>query len=91
MKLDAKFYGEIRKAKDDSIVPDDEYIVFLAKDDAFANTLPKYRQECVDQGCDKEQIAMVDEAIRRVALWRKLHPSRLKKPDAAGEKTLYVP
>ena len=23
MKLDAKFYGEIRKAKDDSLVPDE--------------------------------------------------------------------
>jgi hypothetical protein len=42
-KLDAKFYGEIRKVKDDSIVPDDQYIVFLVKDDAFALTLPIYR------------------------------------------------
>jgi len=37
MKLDAKFFGEIFKAKDHSRVPDDEYAVFLAKDNAFAD------------------------------------------------------
>lgn len=34
-KLDAKFYGEIRKVKDGAVVPEDEYVVFLAKDTAF--------------------------------------------------------
>jgi hypothetical protein len=59
MKLDAKFYGEIRKVKDDSIVPDDEYVVFLAKDNAFAEILPIYRDRCITMGCDDEQIAAV--------------------------------
>lgn len=88
MKLDAKFYGEIRKVKDDSIVFDDEYVVFLAKDDAFAAVLPVYREACVNLGADQEQIAAVDRMIERLDRWRKAHPTRLKVPDAKGEKLL---
>lgn len=88
MKLDAKFYGEIRKVKDDTVVPDDEYVVFLAKDTAFANVLPAYREECVNLGCDDEQIEAVDRMIGRLKRWRLHNQHRLKIPDAAGEKLL---
>lgn len=86
IKLDAKFYGEIRKVKDDSIVPDDEYIVFLVKDNAFAKILPLYAEYCRQMGCDAEQIASVDRMIKRAEIWRAANPDRLKNPDAAGEK-----
>jgi hypothetical protein len=88
MKLDAKFYGQIRKIKDDSVVPDDEYIVFLAKDEAFARTLPMYLQWCINLGADSEQVAAVKRMIDRLNIWRDQHPNRLKVPDAAGEKLL---
>jgi len=88
MKLDAKFYGEIRKVKDDSIVPDDEYVVFLAKDTAFAQTLPYYRQMCVDLGADQEQLDAVDRMMVRLFEWRAANPNRRKVPDAKGEKLL---
>lgn len=87
-KLDAKFSGVIFKAKDGSIVGDDEYVVFLAKDTAFANILPTYRAECVDLGADQEQIAAIDRMIERLRKWRQSHPDRLKVPDAKGEKLL---
>jgi hypothetical protein len=87
-KLDAKFYGKIQKVKDDSIVPDDEYVVFLAKDTAFANILPSYRAECVALGADQEQIDSVDRMIERLRSWRQANPTRLKTPDAKGEKLL---
>lgn len=87
-KLDAKFEGEIRKVKDGSIVPDDEYVVFLAKDNAFAEVLPIYLDKCRDLGCDADQIAAVVRMIGRVVVWRGLHPGRCKSPDAAGEKLL---
>lgn len=90
MKLDAKFYGNIYKAKNDERVPDDEYVVFLAKDNAFAAILPLYRSTCVELGCDTEQIAAVDAMIERLRRWRVIHPDRLKNPDAAGEKLLVV-
>lgn len=88
MKLDAKFYGELRKVKDDSVVPDDEYVVFLAKDDAFAAVLPVYRAICLSLGADKEQVNAVDRMISRLHRWREDHPERLKVPDAKGEKLL---
>lgn len=89
MKLDAKFYGEIRKVKDDSVVPEDEFVVFLAKDNAFAETLPFYRDTCVRLGADAEHIASVDKMIVRLAKWRADHTDRLKVPDAKGEKLAY--
>lgn len=88
MKMDAKFYGEIRKVKDDSIVPDDEYVVFLVKDNAFARTIHKYRDECIALGADREQVASVNRMILRIEDWRAAHPERLKVPDASGEKLL---
>lgn len=88
MKLDAKFYGVIVKAKDNSIVPEDEYVVFLAKDNAFADMLPFYRDKCVERECDNEQIASIDRMIARVGLWRAQNQHLLKNPDAKGEKLL---
>lgn len=85
-KLDAKFSGVIFKVKDGSIVPDDEYMVFLAKDNAFLPTLQFYRAECVRIGADKEHIAAVDRTIGRLMDWRSAHHHRLKIPDAKGEK-----
>lgn len=85
-KLDAKFSGVIFKIKDGSIVSDDEYVVFLAKDTAFANILPAYRAECVALGADQEQVAAVDRMMRRLRDWRQMNPTRLKVPDAKGEK-----
>jgi hypothetical protein len=87
-KLDAKFYGKIWKAKDDTLVPDDEYMVFLAKDNAFPATLQYYRSKCAELGCDEEHIAAVDRTIYRLGAWRARHQDRLKKPDAKGETLL---
>jgi hypothetical protein len=87
-KLDAKFYGEIRKVKDDSIVPDDEYVVFLAKDNAFARAIEDYYWHCKAAEADKEQLEAVERMISRVKRWRAMNPNRCKVPDAAGEKLL---
>ena len=74
-KLDAKFYGELRKVKNDEIVPDDEFMVFLAKDNAFPATLAFYRTKCVELGCDAEHIGAVDRTINRLTVWRERHAS----------------
>lgn len=86
MKLDAKFYGDIFKAKDDSPVPEDQYVVFLAKDNAFASILPNYYQRCVELGCDMEQLVAVAAMMDRLWKWREENPDKLKNPDAAGDK-----
>lgn len=87
-KLDGKFYGHILKAKDGSVVPDDEYVVFLAKDNAFAAVLPLYLDACIKLGADDAQIAAVNRLIDRVYSWRNAHTDRCKVPSAAGEKML---
>lgn len=87
-KLDKKFDGDIHKVKDHTFVPPDEYLVFLAKDNAFAATLPEYRRQCEAMGADPVQLWMVDEMIANVEAWRAAHPERCKVPDAAGEQRL---
>lgn len=87
-KLDKKFYGEIYKVKNDIRVADDQYLVFLAKDNAFANILPLYLQECYQLGCDEEQIQAVKIMIKNVFNWREENSFLCKNPDAKGEKLL---
>lgn len=87
-KLDAKFTGVIVKVKDGTIVPDDEYVVFLAKDSAFAAVLPAYRDKCIELGADMEQIQSVNRMLDRVDAWRAANPDKLKTPDAKGERLL---
>ena len=88
MKMDAKFYGEIHKTKDNSIVPEDQYVVFLIKDNAFFNTIPYYLLQCMKLNCDKEHIDAIYRMYWRVREWREKHPELLKNPDAKGEKLL---
>lgn len=91
MKMDAKFYGEIKKVKDDSIVPEDQYVVFLAKDNAFYATVPYYLFQCMKLGCDQDHLNAVIRMYSRMTEWRKNNPDKLKNPDAAGEKLLDIP
>lgn len=85
-KLDLKFNGVLTKVKDGSVVPDDQWMCFLAKDDAFALTLPFYYDKCKELGADAEQLAAVEKTIRRLNEWRVNNPTMLKVPDAKGEK-----
>ena len=87
-KLDAKFYGNVYKAKDDTKVPDEEWMVFLVKDNAFPATLEFYRQKCIELGADDDQIAALTRGIERVRVWREKNRHRLKTPDAKGELLL---
>lgn len=87
-KLDKKFSGDIFKAKDGSIVPDDQWICFLAKDNAFFLALPAYLDACMTLGADPVQCRMVEELIERVTKWREANPELCKTPDAAGEVVL---
>lgn len=85
-KLDAKFSGVIFKVKNGTIVPDDEYMVFLAKDNAFPDTLRFYHSRCIELGCDQEHIDAVWRTIQRLDVWRIENPSKCKLPDAKGDR-----
>ena len=88
MKFDAKFTGTIRKVKDGSVVPEDQYVVFLIKDNAFADILPLYRTRCIELGCDTEHIEALDRMLERMYAWREANPDKCKNPDAHGERLL---
>jgi hypothetical protein len=81
MKLDGKFHGLIAKNKDGSIVPQDQWMVFLAKDDAVPATLEFYEAECERHGAGIAQIAAVRALRERVAVWRAAHLDLCKTPD----------
>lgn len=80
-KMDIKFSGIIRKNKDNSVVPQDQWIVFLVKDNAFPATLAFYLEECKRIGAGHEQIEAVEELIQKVATWRYNHQDLCKVPD----------
>ena len=87
-KLDAKFYAAVHKVKDGISVPDDEWMIFLAKDNAFPATLLFYRDECHRLGADEEHLQSVERTMKRLKEWREANPDRCKVPDAKGEKLL---
>jgi ABC-type thiamine transport system substrate-binding protein len=81
MKLDGKFHGVVIKNKNQQIVPQDQWVVFLAKDNAFPATLEFYQKECERLGASLEQIQAVQNMRDRVAAWRAANPQLLKVPD----------
>jgi hypothetical protein len=80
-KLDGKFHGIIAKNKDGSIVPQDQWIVFLAQDDAVPATLRFYHAECKRLGASLEQLHAIDLLIIRASAWRSSNPGKCKVPD----------
>lgn len=90
-KMDPKFYGEIRKVKNNEIVPESQWMLFLIKDNAFAAVFPQYIEKCKELGCDAAQIAGLERAQVRMNEWREAHSELCKNPDAAGELLLDLP
>lgn len=88
VNLDGKFHGVIVKNKNGVIVPPDEWMVFLAKDDAFPPTLKFYRKELERQGAELAQLASVDGIIKRVDAWRADNPTKCKTPDIETNETI---
>lgn len=80
-KMDLKFSGIITKNKDNTVVPQDQWIVFLVKDDAFPQTLRFYLRECERFGAGRKQLAAIIDLIDKVDTWRKNHPELCKVPD----------
>ena len=88
MKIDGKFSGVIIKAKDGSVVPPDQYIVFLAKDNALPATVRFYEEECERLGADARQLEAVRKMRARLDRWRQAHHDLCKVPDVAVGETL---
>lgn len=79
--LDGKVYGVLHKVKDNSVIPPDQFVVFLAKDNAFVPTLEFYYEECQRIGASVEQCAAVQVLIAKVKRWREDNPEMCKIAD----------
>lgn len=85
-KLDGKFYGRIFREKDNTEVPPDQFIVFLARDRALIPTLEFYRTKCEELGCEWPQLAAINDLLCRVEAWQYSHLSEMKLADTdSGE------
>lgn len=80
-KLDGKFHGEVVRERDGSVVPPDQFVVFLAKDRAFLPTLEFYYGECSRIGCAQPQLNAVLALISRVREWQEANPGQMKLAD----------
>lgn len=80
-KLDGKFHGVIVKNKNQQIVPQDQWMCFLAKDNAVPAMLKFYLEECTRKGADESQVQAVRDMINRCNQWRAEHPDLCKIPD----------
>lgn len=76
MKLDAKVHGVLMKDKDDTIIPEDEYIVFRPSDNVVPSMLCYYYRECRNRGASNELLDAITALQRRVDMWRRAHPER---------------
>ena len=81
MKLDGKFFGEIYKNKNGERVPDDQWIVFLAKDNAVPSMLTFYLAACIEVGARRDQVDAVKDLRDRVMAWRIANPELCRAPD----------
>jgi hypothetical protein len=80
VKLDGKYTGTIRKA-DGTVVPNDEWIVFRAKDLAVPAVLLAYYDECARRGSPESHLKGVMDLYERVDRWQMGHPDQCKVPD----------
>jgi hypothetical protein len=77
-------YGEVTlEHKPDSLTDDEPVIVFRAQDGITKHLLHQYREDCVQAGCTRAHIDMVDAAANRFEEWQDENPERVKIPDAA--------
>ena len=87
-KLDGKFHGVVVKNKDQSVVPQDQWMVFLAKDNAVPATLRFYYEECARLGAAPAQLQAVEEMIQRVDRWRAENKHLWKVPDVQAKEII---
>lgn len=83
MKLDSKHVSPngIFKVKNGVRLPDDQWVLFSPKDNAFAAVLPAYRDKLIELGASAAQVQAVNALIDRVDQWRAAHPERCKVAD----------
>ena len=79
-KIDQKYYGNVFK-NDGTPVPEDEWIVFRAKDLALPAAMDAYIEKCKRLDCDMEFIHEFTILKDRVRIFQLENQERCKIPD----------
>lgn len=80
LKIDQKYHGKVFK-KDGTPIPEDEWIVFRAKDLCFIPALDTYIDECAARGCTDKHLKGLVELRKKVLEFQRDNPERCKIPD----------
>ena len=80
MKMDHKYNGEIFK-NDGTVVPEDEWIVFRAKDQVVPMMLDFYLMKCIELNANSFHVKEIELLINRVNQFQYANPKRCKVPD----------
>ena len=89
-KLDLKYAGIIFKGNDvTSQIPQDEWVVFRAKDNALVDTLKFYLGKCQTLECEDEHIQGILDLLGRVRTWRQANPDKCKNPDTYVDELIF--
>ena len=88
-KLDQKFYGNIYKAKDNSLVDPEQSIVFLAQDDAFFRAIQDYPKYCEEAGSDIRHLQAAEQLIHDMEMWRNANPDKCHPPGMTLDEKIY--
>lgn len=87
-KLDKKYkvQGSYITKMDGTLVTSDQWVVFLAKDNAVPETLQFYYHKCKAMGCDQTHLDGILQLMMRVQNWREANPNLCKVPDTSAFK-----
>lgn len=80
-KMDLKYHGKVFNTETGEVVPDDEWIVFRAKDKAVPYMLDAYEEACMRLMCDKNHLERIAKLKTRVLNFQVNYPERCKIPD----------
>ena len=83
-KIDGKFHvdgGEVVKTASGEVLPHDEPLFLLrARDHLATRLLARYRNLCVEDGCNREHLHALDNHIAAFAQFKIDRPEMMKQP-----------
>ena len=85
MNLDRKFTISATAIKSGKHYTEENAVLFLAKDRAFALTLPDYVRHCKELGAAPEQVRAAELLLERVVQFQLTHETKVPDVDPVIE------
>lgn len=91
MAIDRKFKISATAIGSGRTYDENDAVLFLVKDRAFALTLPDYRRHCEELGCAAEQLYAVDLLTERVRKFQAENETKIPDVDPYKEPQALEP